>query len=86
MHKKVVKFAQLMQEELENNSHKGNWESFTDEKVILTEFEWHFKKVLTILRESKDLPCADILLKEHLADCANILMFLGNSYELYDGR
>ena len=69
-----------MQQELDNNSHKGNWETFTDENQILEEFDYHYDKLQNIRLTNRDPQ----LLKEHIADCANILMFLGNSFKLYD--
>lgn len=81
---KLTKFYMEMARELRNNSHKGNWEDFTHKESILKEFEYHFKKVLTVLEGGEQVIYFEELLKEHIADCDNILMFLGNAYGLYD--
>lgn len=75
---KVKRFAEIMQIELKLNSHKGNWENFTEKKEIISEYFYHFNKLEnSILLENKEL------IKEHIADCANLLLMLGNSYEIY---
>lgn len=76
MNNKVIKFAEIMQRELKNNENKGNWEDFQDQNNILIELDYHLDK----LKNSTYIE----QIEEHIADCANILMFLGNSYGLYD--
>ena len=83
-HNKVDKFSDDMQRELDNNSHKGDWEVWKDIHAIDREYEYHFKKLKTVLQESEDDINFESMLREHIADCANILMFLGNAYNLYD--
>lgn len=78
IHNKIQKFVEIMQIELEDNIHKGNWEEFIDKKEILSEYFYHFNKLeISIYEENKKL------IKEHIADCANLLLMLGNSYEIY---
>lgn len=84
MNNKIQVFAEKMQQELDNNSHKGNWEEFTDYKAILKEFGHHYNKILITLDESRSHVNFENLMVEHIADCANILMFLGNSFKLYE--
>lgn len=74
MEDKVRKFAQNMQDELNSNSKKGNWEEFTNINSILLELEYHKAKLLMALRDGdKDK------VKEYIADCANELLFLSNA-------
>lgn len=76
---KVQKFAEVMQTELEANNHKGNWEEFIDKKEVMSEYFYHFEKLERALfignKEN---------IKEHIADCANLLLMLGNSYKIYE--
>ena len=37
MHSKVEKFAQAMQKEIDDNSHKGDWETFLHKENIMSE-------------------------------------------------
>lgn len=68
-----------MQVELKNNSHKGDWEKFVDPREILKELRHHENKLTdAMFNDNRDL------VKEYIADCANILMMLGNSYKLYE--
>jgi hypothetical protein len=79
LHPKVLAFAEQMQMELENNSHKGDWNEFRDVKEILNEIEYHKAKLIIALgKKSPHSEC-----KELIADCANFLMMLGNAGELY---
>ena len=76
---KIEKFAEQMQIELEENSHKGNWENFKDTNEIDIELEYHLTKLrLSVKQKDKER------IKEYIADCANLLLMLGNSYELYE--
>ena len=78
MDRKIQKFAEIMQTELELNSHKGNWEEFINKKEIVSEFFYHFNKLEdSMILEDKER------VKEYIADCANLLLMLGNSYEIY---
>jgi hypothetical protein len=76
---KVKIFAEKMQRELDNNSHKGNWEDFIDADNILSELNYHYDKLYRayIANDKRDI-------EECIADSANILMFLGNSFNLYN--
>jgi hypothetical protein len=80
MHKKVYKFAESMNFELIQNQHKGNWETFLDKNDIMKELHHHLDKLETVRLTNND----PVLIKEHIADCANILMFLGNAYKFYE--
>lgn len=42
---KIQTFAEKMQQELNNNSHKGNWEDFIDADKILSELDYHYDKL-----------------------------------------
>lgn len=74
MEKEISIFLNLMQSELDNNSHKGNWKEFKDVNKILLELEWHKSKLYVALKtgDKNDI-------KELIADCANTLMFLANA-------
>lgn len=76
---KIDKFKEQMQIELDANSHKGNWEDFVSSPEIHKELSHHIFKLQKAeeANNKKDI-------KEHIADCANILMMLGNGYGLYD--
>lgn len=76
---KVEKFKREMLWELANNTHKGDWEEFLDPPEIHKEISYHLLK----LQKAEDAHNKDEI-KEYIADCANILMFLGNAYGLYD--
>lgn len=78
MENKIQKFAESMQIELEANSHKGNWEEFIEKGDIMSEYVYHFSKLEYSMALGKKEE-----IKEHIADCANLLLMLGNSYELY---
>lgn len=80
MHSKVEKFAQAMQKEIDDNSHKGDWETFLHKENIMSEFYHHLNKLEIVLQTDEDPQ----LVKEYIADCGNILMMLGNYYRLYN--
>lgn len=80
LHPKVLKFAQMMQMELNANEHKGNWEEWNKPKDIYLDLEYHKAKLLTAMIKDKNLK----LTQEYISDCANILMCLGNVYGFYD--
>jgi len=77
---KLEKFKEQMQIELNANAHKGNWEEFVDPREILKELKHHENKMINAMYEDGNRE----LIKEYIADCANILMMLGNAYGLYD--
>lgn len=76
---RIQLFTELMQKELEDNSHKGPWEEWTNITEMISELEWHKAKLLFALKENDKEKC-----KEYIADCANILFFIGNAVKLYN--
>lgn len=78
MNNNIRKFAEQMQIQLDNNKHKGDINEWTDIKDILVEFEYHKAKLLIELKKG-NIPMID----HYLADCGNILMALGNVFNLY---
>jgi hypothetical protein len=82
MNSKIQKFAEAMQKEIDDNSRKGDWETFTDKKGIWSEFFHHLNKLETVCLNEEDPK----LVKEYIADCSNILMMLGNAYKLYENE
>ena len=78
----IKRFADQMQIELDNNLAKGSilkWKGGTREQ--LSELEYHKAKLLMAMKV-QDFTA----IKEYIADCANILMAIGNSYNLYRER
>lgn len=76
---KVQRFAADMTRELKANEHKGNWEEWGTVEEMICELEYHKAKLLIALREGDKSR-----VREHLADCGNILMFIGNAGGLYE--
>lgn len=74
----ILMFASDMNQELENNKHKGDYKNFTNKKDILSELDYHINKLKAAIENDVDFE-----IKEYIADCGNILMFLGNSYNFY---
>lgn len=77
---KVDRFAAQMKIELENNITKGDvsdWSDDLSEKVF--QLEYHKAKLLLAIREKNAFA-----IKEYLADCAIILMSIGDEFKLYD--
>lgn len=76
---KLYRFVRQMAIEQNNNSHKGSilaWEGL-EEKVF--DFDYHKGKLmLAIKEENKDA------IKEFIADCANILLSIGEEFDLYE--
>lgn len=79
IHPVALEFARRMTVELKANEHKGDWSDWRDVKEMLYELEWHKAKLMEALHYNKKEQ-----VKEHLADCANILMFIGNAGHLYE--
>ncbi len=75
----VDSFAQSMKNELKINEYKGDWRSWDDVHKILQELDYHEDK-LSLAIQKRDTE----RIKEHLADCANFLLMIGNSFSLYD--
>ena len=78
-HPLVLKFANQMQSELNDNLHKGDWSEWRDVKEILYEMDYHKAKLIIALKDNNKT-----LIRELLADCGNFLMFLGNAGYVYD--
>lgn len=75
----INRFTDQMIREMQNNSHKGSileWNNFDN---MICELEYHKAKMMLAIR-SNDKPA----IKEYIADCANILMAIGNLGGLYD--
>lgn len=72
----VEKFAQAMQQELDINSHKGDWRDM-DLWKCLYELQHHVSKLTKALAEDNPQ-----LIREHSADCGNSAMFI---YTLFGG-
>lgn len=78
---KLETFAKDMENEMDENAHKGEIEDWKDIDNMIVELEWHKAKLMYAMRsENKDAE----LVREHIADCANILFAMGNSWGLYD--
>lgn len=75
---KVLKFAETMQNEINQNSRKGNWEDWQNPEAMFSELEYHKQKLIKAFDDNNESQ-----IKEYLADCANILMFIGNTKNLY---
>lgn len=80
IHTKVVEFCKIMQHELDNNSHKGDWETFLNRDSILSELYHHLNKLEKTYFSDQNPE----RMKEYIADCANILLMFGNSYNFYN--
>lgn len=77
----VYNFALEMQNQLDNNAihpEKENWREFTNVGDILWELEYHKAKLLLALKCNNQTA-----IREYIADCGNILMFLGNAFNMY---
>ena len=77
---KVLNFAKEMQKQLNINTKLGKepWEQWADFKGMLVELEYHKAKMVFALKEDNMGA-----LREYLADCGNILMFVGNACGMY---
>jgi len=71
-------FAEQMQKELDTNSHKEDWRNWNNLGEMLWDLEYHKGKLLIAIKDNDKK-----LVKEYIADCANILMFMGNAGGLY---
>src|SRR5690606_5533863 len=72
-------FIQRMEQEIENNQHKGNWLEYAIKEnrvLILTEIYHHLGK-LELAVQDRD----EELIKEYSADIANIAMFMFKTTE-----
>lgn len=83
----VDEFAQTMKDELANNQHKGDWREWKDIEKMHQELQYHLEKLKisedwTKYNFSEDV--AKEKIKEHLADCGNFLLMIGNAYGIYN--
>jgi transcriptional regulator with XRE-family HTH domain len=74
-------FAENMKIELNANKHKGDWKEWNNIEEMISELEWHKAKLLFALRENNKNS-----VREYLADCGNILMFIGNAGHIFDNN
>ena len=75
---KIERFKSQMIIELDKNSKKGcifDWKNINDKLIDL---EYHKLKLYLAIKE-KNL----YAIKEYIADCSNILLSIGNEYDLY---
>lgn len=72
-------FVGEMEKELKANEHKGEWRNWKDSTEIENELKHHFNKLKIAMYDNDT-----VAIKEHIADCGNILMMLGNAYNLYE--
>lgn len=76
---KIDKFQNDMLIEIENNKYKENILDFKDINNIILELEYHKVKLFIAIRENHKNA-----IKEYIADLANILLALGNSFNIYN--
>lgn len=97
---KLIEFMYAMSRELKLNEGKGNWEDFKNPMLIFSELLYHQAKLVKeiqkmdlIIALQKGNEAGDQLesliaqgnkIKEHIADCANFFLMLGNTYDLYN--
>lgn len=72
-------FVNAMIFELNANVEKGNWLEFTNLPPIKKEIFYHLTKLEAAEREEDKS-----LIREHIADVANLLMMLGNAHGVYE--
>lgn len=77
----IRRFADQMQIEMDNNSHKSNMMEWHDFEEMITELEYHKAKMFMALR-AKNYNA----MKEYIADCANLLLAIGNMHNLYQSE
>lgn len=78
---KFNNFTNSMLTELSNNLYKGSIYEFTNFEKIITEIEYHKAKMFLAIRLKNKQA-----IKEYIADTANFLLALGNSFGLYDNE
>jgi molybdopterin converting factor small subunit len=74
----IARFAKSMHIELQANKNKGDWREWGEVDNMRTEIDYHLQKLDDAI-EIGDR----IRINEHLADCANFLLMIGNAYRLY---
>lgn len=72
-------FFHEMTRQIAHNQDKGDLLAWDHIGEILYELEYHRAKLLIALKEENKYA-----MKEYIADCANILLALGNQFNLYD--
>lgn len=82
MHIKLERFVKQMEIELENNeaSGKGNlfeWKTGLEAKIF--DLEYHKAKLMIAMKERNKFA-----IREYLADLGNILLSIGDDFNLYD--
>jgi len=75
----VDEFAKSMKNELDANKNKGDWRTWNNVHSQLQELDYHEDKLSRAIQQGDRER-----IKEHLADCANFLLMIGNSFRLYD--
>lgn len=79
---KLLKFAERMQIELNHNQlKKGSIFMWKGIEHKVGELDYHKAKLMMALKQGDRAA-----VKEYIADCANILMAIGDEYGLYDGN
>lgn len=80
MEKEIAIFANQMQRQLDSNPNKENvWKTnVLTLESYLVDLEYHKAKMMLAIKE-KNMGA----LKEYLADCGNILMFIGHKFDLF---
>lgn len=77
---KIDHFALNMKQELENNrSSKGDISSWKGIQAKVADFEYHKAKLIMAIKEDNQEAIA-----EFIADCGNILLAIGDEYNLYE--
>lgn len=78
---KIERFKQQMVFEMRNNSHKGSIEGWDNYDEMMCDLEYHKAKMMMAITTG-NIPAT----KEYIADCANLLMCIGNLFGLYDSE
>lgn len=76
---KLIRFMRQMGIEQDNNEHKGSilaWDGLEDK---IYDFEYHKAKLMLAIKEENE-----DAIKEFIADCGNILLAIGNEFDLYN--
>lgn len=83
----VNEFAKSMKNELKANAYKGDWRKWNYVPEQIDELDYHIDKLKSAIKYYEDSNRnnmhVEVLVKELIGDCANILLMIGNSYELY---
>jgi len=83
----VNEFAKSMKIELKQNAYKGDWRNWDNVTEQLEELDYHITKLKSAIKlyedSNRNNMHFELLVRELLADCGNILLMTGNSYNLY---